>query len=190
MIYTMKQREKEALEGAQVQAGSKDFESMFLEHWPRVYRWLYNMLGDPAEAEDLTLETFFRLYQRHPSPPEGFNTGGWLRRVATNLGLHSIRSFRRRERHETAAGRQWLEDPPEARPAEILARQEERRLVRRVLAEMKEGQARLLVMRYSGLSYKEIALALGVAPSSIGPMLLRAEREFERRCRAVLEEEP
>lgn len=163
---------------------------MFLEHWPRVYRWLYNMLGDPAEAEDLTLETFFRLYQRHPSPPEGFNTGGWLRRVATNLGLHSIRSFRRRERHETAAGRQWLEDPPEARPAEILARQEERRLVRRVLAEMKEGQARLLVMRYSGLSYKEIAQALGVAPSSIGPLLLRAEREFERRCRAVLEEEP
>jgi RNA polymerase sigma factor (sigma-70 family) len=190
MIYTMKQREKEAPEGAQAQAGSPGFETLFLEHWPRVYRWLYGMLGDPAEAEDLALETFFRLYQRHPSPPEGFNIGGWLWRVATNLGLHSIRSLRRRERHETAGGRQWLEDPAEARPAEILARQEERRLVRRVLAEMKEGQSRMLVMRYSGLSYKEIAEALGVAPSSVGPLLVRAEREFERRCRALLEEEP
>jgi RNA polymerase sigma-70 factor (ECF subfamily) len=186
----MKQRDKEALESAQVQPGSADFEALFLEHWPRVYRWLYSLVGDPAEAEDLALETFLRLYQRHPAPPADSNLGGWLHRVATNLGLHSIRSYRRREGYELQAGRQVLDDPPESRPAELLAREEERRLARRVLAGMKEGQAQLLVLRYSGLSYKEIAAALGLSPASIGPLLLRAEREFERRCRALREEEP
>jgi RNA polymerase sigma-70 factor (ECF subfamily) len=43
----------------------------------------------------------------------------------------------------------------------------------------------LLVMRYSGLSYKEIARALKLAPTSIGPLLLRAEREFEKQYRAL-----
>jgi RNA polymerase sigma-70 factor (ECF subfamily) len=67
--------------------------------------------------------------------------------------------------------------------------EEERRLVRLVLAKMNERQSQLLIMRYSGLSYKEIARALGLAPTSIGPLLLRAEREFEKRYRALTQED-
>jgi RNA polymerase sigma-70 factor (ECF subfamily) len=66
-----------------------------------------------------------------------------------------------------------------------MAQEEDRRLVRIVLAQMNERQSQLLVMRYSGLSYKEIAEALKLAPTSIGPLLLRAEREFEKRYRAL-----
>jgi RNA polymerase sigma-70 factor (ECF subfamily) len=54
---------------------------------------------------------------------------------------------------------------------------------------MDERQARLLVMRYAGSSYKEIAEALQLAPTSIGPLLLRAEREFEKKHRALTQEE-
>jgi hypothetical protein len=45
-------------------------------------------------------------------------------------------------------------------------------------------------MRYAGASYKEIAESLGLSPTSIGPLLLRAEREFEKRYRALTQEEP
>ncbi|MGE5249052.1 MAG: sigma-70 family RNA polymerase sigma factor [Bacteroidota bacterium] len=185
----MKDYPHRALEDTQADPGILEFETLFREHWARVYRLLYSLVGDPAEAEDLALETFLRLHQRYPTPGREFNLGGWLHRVATNLGLHSIRAFRRRERYELDAGRQALEDPPEERPAELLAREEERRLARQVLAGMKERQSRLLIMRYSGLSYKEIAAALGISPASIGPLLLRAEREFERRYRSLAEEE-
>lgn len=54
---------------------------------------------------------------------------------------------------------------------------------------MNERQSQLLVLRYSGLSYKEIAQALELSPTSIGPLLLRAEREFETRYQALTEEE-
>ena len=50
---------------------------------------------------------------------------------------------------------------------------------------MNERQSQLLMMRYSGLSYKEIAGILGLSPTSIGPLLVRAEREFEECYRAL-----
>jgi RNA polymerase sigma-70 factor (ECF subfamily) len=159
-----------------------------MQHWAQVYRVLYRLVGDPAEAEDLALETFVRLHQRYPQGDNESNLGGWLHRVATNLGLHSIRSWKRRERYEMTAGKYALEELPEDRPAELVAQAEERRFVRLALAQMNERQSQILILRYSGLSYREIAEALDLAPASIGPLLLRAEREFEKRYRILAKE--
>jgi RNA polymerase sigma-70 factor (ECF subfamily) len=189
MIDSMKNLKTDVVETNSTDSVSVSFETLFVEHWARVYRLLYRLVGDPAEAEDLALETFVRLYQRYPPRDREFNLGGWLHRVATNLGLHSIRSWKRRERYEMNAGKYALEDAPEAQPAQILAQAEERRLVRLALARLNERQAQLLTLRYSGLSYKEIANALDLAPASIGPLLLRAEREFEKQYRALVQED-
>jgi RNA polymerase sigma-70 factor (ECF subfamily) len=189
MIYSMKNRKTNAYEISQAESHSPEFEGLFMEHWAHVYRVLYRLVGDPAEAEDLALETFFRLYRRYPLPGNDFNLGGWLHRVATNLGLHSIRSFKRRERYELAAGKDALEEASENRPAELLAQEEERHLVRLALAQMNERQAQLLVMRHSGMAYKDIAQTMRLSPTSIGPLLLRAEREFEKRYHALAQEE-
>lgn len=188
MIGSMKPLKTDVI-GTIQESGSSDFEALFLEHWAPVYRVLCRLVGDPAEAEDLALETFFRLYQRSPRKEPGFNPGGWLYRVATNLGLQSIRSWKRRERYELTAGKHALEETQADHPAEIMAQEEERRLVRLALARMNERQSQLLIMRHSGSSYKEIAESLGLAPTSIGPLLLRAEREFEKYYRALAQEE-
>ncbi|MGB8982451.1 MAG: sigma-70 family RNA polymerase sigma factor [Anaerolineales bacterium] len=172
---------------ASAQTSSASFESLFYEHWASVQRLLLRLVTDPAEAEDLALETFFRLHRRQPLPEE-FNTGGWLHRVATNLALQSIRSFQRREHYEISAGKGALEEAPESRPAEIFARNEDQRCARLALAQMNPRQAELLIMRHSGMPYREIAAALNLSPTSIGPLLLRAEREFEKHYRSLTEE--
>ena len=105
MMYLMNNRKAKAFEDSQASSYLSEFEALFEEHWSHVYRLLCGLVGDPAEAEDLALETFFRLYQRHPSPSSNFNLGGWLHKVATNLGLHSIRSYKRRESYEITAGK-------------------------------------------------------------------------------------
>jgi len=169
---------------------NESFESLFHAYWAPIHRLLLRMVIDPAEAEDLALETFFRLHKHHPAPEAEFNTRGWLQRVASNLALHSIRSFKRRERHEINAGRHALDEAPENLPSEILAEKEDQRLARIVLSQMNPRNAELLVMRYSGLAYKDIATALNLSPTSIGPLLLRAEREFEKRYRALAEDNP
>jgi RNA polymerase sigma-70 factor (ECF subfamily) len=185
MIDSMKNLKTNLVENASSDSVSTAFESAFKEHWARVYRLLYRLVGDPAEAEDLALETFVRLYQRYPPRDDEFNLGGWLHRVATNLGLQSIRNWKRRERYEMTAGKYALEEVPETQPAQILAQAEERRLVRLALSRMNERQSRLLIMRHAGSSYKEIAEALELAPTSIGPLLVRAEREFAKQYRAL-----
>ncbi|HEU0295446.1 MAG TPA: sigma-70 family RNA polymerase sigma factor [Anaerolineales bacterium] len=168
---------------------ANDFESLFHEYWASINRLLTRMVVDPAEAEDLALETFFRLHQYRPAFGEEFNIRGWLHRVATNLALQSIRSFKRREGYELRAGKGALEEAPENQRQEIIDEQEDQRLARFALAHMNQRQAELLVMRYSGMSYKDIAAALNLSPTSIGPLLLRAEREFEQRYRALNREE-
>lgn len=165
------------------------FENLFIQHWAVIYGLLVRMIGDPAEAEDLAMETFFRLYQHPPKTEDGSNLKGWLFRVATNLGLHSIRSYQRRQHYELAAGKGALEDPPEDRPAEILDSKEANRLARLALSRMQPRQAQLLSLRYSGMAYKEIAEAMNLAPTSIGPLLLRAEREFAKIYRSLSPEE-
>lgn len=184
----MKNLKTDVVEKPQTESISTEFEAVFQEHWAPVYRLLCRLVGDPAEAEDLALETFVRLYQKGPQQKDEFNRGGWLRRVATNLGLHSIRGWKRREHYELTAGKYALEEAADS-PAEILARNEENRLARLVLAKMSERQSQILIMRHSGSSYKEIAEALNLAPTSIGPLLLRAEREFEKQYKALTQEE-
>ncbi len=187
--YRMKLRKSSSIPNiVSTERPSESFESLFYEHWASVQRLLLHLVIDPAEAEDLALETFFRLYQRYPAPEKDFNTRGWLVRVATNLALQSIRGFKRREHYEMTAGKDALAETSEDRPSEIFAREEEHRFVRLALARMAPRQAELLIMRYSGLAYREIAEALKLSPTSIGPLLLRAERDFEKHYRALAEE--
>jgi RNA polymerase sigma-70 factor (ECF subfamily) len=141
------------------------------------------MLGDRFEAEDLALETFWRFYEAPPN--QAVNIGGWLYRVATNLGLNSLRMNRRRKENERQAAREYLESPRSANPADQVERRLERLAVQNILAQMKTRDAHLLILRHSGLSYKELAKILEVAPSSIGTLLARAEAEFERRYRKL-----
>jgi RNA polymerase sigma factor (sigma-70 family) len=189
MIGSMKRLKAESAKTAQDESRSFEFERLFLEHWASVYRVLHRLVGDPAEAEDLALEAFLRLYRQTGKLTDEINVGGWLYRVATRLGLHSIRGWKRREHYELTAGKYALEESEQLSPAEILTRQEVRGQVRLVLSRMNERQSQILILRHSGLSYKEIAEALNLTPASIGPLLVRAEREFEKQYRALAQEE-
>ena len=153
------------------------FEAAFAEHYPRVYGVLFRLLGERAEAEDLTVETFWRLWQRRP--PSGENLGGWLYRVALRLGYNALRAARRRGRYELAAGAAALEHNAPPDPARAAELAEERMRVRAALKLLPERDQQLLVLRSTGLSYKELATALGVATSSVGTLLSRDETAFE-----------
>lgn len=149
------------------------------QYWTRVCRVLTSLVGDGDEAEDLALETFYRLHT-HP-PREKDKIGSWLYRVATNLGLNAIRARKRRKVYEDAAGRLKLEHDGPGDPAVEVERREIQQQVRRVLAAMRPRAARLLILRQFGLSYADLAETLGVAPGSVGTLLARAEADFERR---------
>jgi len=156
------------------------FEALYERHHDRVRAILYRLAG--GEADDLTQEVFLRLYRRPPRQCGG-SLGPWLCRVALNLGYNALRGRRRWESHRDrlgtdALGLGWIAPTPDP-PAE-LERHEEQRRVRRALSALKQRDAALLVLRYSGFSYREVAETLRISPKSVGTLLARAERAFRQ----------
>ena len=148
------------------QSAAQDFETIFVEQWSRVYGVVFRLLGDKVEAEDLALETFWQLYRNPPAKRENLN--GWLYRVAVNLGLNALRARKRRARYEEEAGSFAFDNNRASEPENEVERAERRREVQAVLVRMKPRSAKLLVLRHSGLSYKELAAAVKGKPSSVG----------------------
>ena len=174
---------KEAgLEGGTL--ATSHFEALFQRHWGRIFSVVLRLVGDPAEAEDLASEAFVQLYRTPPQRND--NPAGWLYRVATNLGLNAIRSRYRRQRYEQEAySLAVLHGDVQEDPAEVVEKAQERQKVRRALSRLKSRSAQLLMWRYAGLSYAELAQLLDVSPESIGALLVRAQREFEKSYREL-----
>lgn len=175
-----------AVKHSAIPTPSIDLDAALQEHWSRIYGVLFRLTGDPDDAEDLALEVFYRLHQKPPPADEALNLGGWLYRVAMNLGYNALRAARRRNRYEQEAGILALEQERSSEPAHEVEQRIERRQVRAALARLKPRSAQLLILRHSGLSYAEVAAALQIAPGSVGTLLARAEREFEKAYNQVV----
>ena len=157
---------------------ARELETVFEDHWSRVYNVVFRLVGDQDEAQDLALETFWQYYRKPPSRRE--NLSGWLNRVAVNLGFNALRARKRRSHYETEAGSNVIEEQKASEPEQEIILAERRKEVQDVLGQMKPQSAKLLVLRYSGLTYTELAAALKINPASVGKMLARAQDDFER----------
>src|SRR5258708_30904438 len=70
------------------------FEALFRTHQSEVYSWIVRIVRDPAAAEDLTLETFWRIHRAHARFDPARSFGAWARRVATNAALDYLKTVR------------------------------------------------------------------------------------------------
>jgi len=158
-------------------------EGLFREHYARMVSMLTRLTGDRAQAEEIAADVFHKLSQRPELLAGQDDPTAWIYRVATNAGLDALRvNARRRKREETAGVDAHAPAPPDA--LDHMLREERRARVREVLESLKPREAQLLMLRSSGLAYREVAQTLGVEPGSVGTMLARAEAEFERKFRA------
>ena len=151
------------------------FEALFRREYPRVVAIAYRVVRDVDEAEDVAQDVFVSFYRKHPA--DAGYAPAWLHAAAAHTALNVIRSRERRGRRETADT--VARDVP-VDPAQQAEDAETRAEVRGALARIDERAAALLALRYSGLSYDEIAAALGLRRSGIGTMLRRAEDAFRK----------
>jgi len=157
------------------------FETIFSAHYARIVALLERLVGNRAEAEEAAMDVFFKLYEQPLHSGRDHNFGGWLYRTATRLGLDRLRASRRRRQYEEAAGPDLAAGSCSPSPLDGVLRAEICHKVRATLSRLKPAQAQILLLRSSGLSYKELAAALDVKASSIGTLLARAEAEFEKQ---------
>ncbi|TMC02080.1 MAG: sigma-70 family RNA polymerase sigma factor [Chloroflexi bacterium] len=136
----------------------------------------HRVVADADEAEDVAQDVFVSFYRKHPA--DAHYAAPWLYAAAAHSALNVLRSRERRgTRDAVEAIRRDAQTPDPAQAAETA---ETRSEVRAALARLPDRSAALLALRYSGLSYEEIAAALGLRQSSIGTLLRRAEDAFRR----------
>jgi RNA polymerase sigma-70 factor (ECF subfamily) len=150
------------------------FESFFREHHHAVVRLAYSVLGDFQRAQDVAQEVFLAAHRRFGDQPE--HAAGWVRVAAVHTALNTLRGERRRDRrHQTLRVAQTLQSAEES----VIDR-ESRAELRRALGRLPHRSAAVVVMRHGGMSYAEIAAALGVKVGHVGTMLRRAESALSK----------
>jgi RNA polymerase sigma-70 factor, ECF subfamily len=144
------------------------FERLVRQFQPHVWRFLRHLLDDAALAEDVTQETFLRLYQHLPGFGFRCKFSTWVFRVARNAGIDALRT---RERHDRLA-----RDAPV--PTPVLApetRAEVRAAVASLSPKLREA---LLVIEVLGLSYGEAGQVLGVPVGTVKSRVFQARERL------------
>ena len=159
-------------------------ETLFRAHYPRLAGMLARLTGDRGQAEEIAADVFHKLSRRPALLAGSDDLTAWMYRVATNAGFDALRMNSRRRKREESAGVNGIHAAAPDNALEEMLREERRSRVRSVLGAMKPREAQMLLLRSSGLAYREVAQTLGIQPGSVGTLLARAEAEFERRYRA------
>jgi RNA polymerase sigma-70 factor (ECF subfamily) len=157
-------------------AGSEDaFEALFRDHQREVYGWILRIVRDCGVAEDLTIETFFRIHRAHArfEPERGF--GPWARRIATHAALDWLR----RQRPEQGMPDEFFASVPGRGEADPLVTKE---ILREVDLAVRRLPPKLRVAAVLSVieerPHKEIADALGVTVAAVKLRVFRAMRKL------------
>lgn len=161
------------------------FEAVFMRYYSLIYQLAYRYVGQRDEAEDIAQEVFLRFHRMPPHEIREEAQRAWLCRVTSHLSLNVLRTRERRINREERifmSEHDSMMDVADAQnPEKIVIASEQKKFVRSILAELPERQQTILLLRSAGLSYAEIAQSTDLSPSSVGPLMTRAVREFRRK---------
>lgn len=170
-----------------VAAGEADaFAQLVDAHQDRLLRLCERLLGDAEEARDAAQEVFLKVFRKAGDfRPQG-QIYTWLYRIAVNHCLNKLR------RRKLARFLRWDDpaedaeaspfDPPDSYPDPAAALEARRRwqATRQAIVRLPAGQRAVLVLaRFEGLSYRQIAEVLGITEGAVESRLFRAMRRVE-----------
>ena len=155
----------------------------------KVLNYVYRFTGNRASAEELTQETFLKVFQNlHRYRPTG-SVAGWIYRIAGNLSLNALRS--RRQAHEisldepltlgdeTSVDRQEAIATPGLSPAEEAVHSEQEDAVQRSLMKISPRYREVVILcDIEGYPYREVAEMLHVPINTVASRLARGRAQL------------
>jgi RNA polymerase sigma-70 factor (ECF subfamily) len=146
-----------------------------------LYGFAYTLCHDRHAAEDLVQETYLRALSARRKPPVEENLRGWLFTILHNVWRNEVRRRRPAALDDVAEA---LAAPGDG-PAEALRRSEERRQVRRAIAELPEAFRAVVLLRcVEGFSYRDVAAIVGCPAGTVMSRLARARALLRKRLGA------
>ncbi len=143
-------------------------------YWDRLFRWLFHLTHDRHAAEDLTQETFLKALAHLTSFKPGTNFRAWLFRIAHN-------SFLNQRRGADPARQPFPEQvpDPEEGPEERAQSRESLQMLGRAVGRLPtEYRAAFLLRVEEGLSFRQIADALGLTEETARWRVFKARQKL------------
>jgi RNA polymerase sigma-70 factor (ECF subfamily) len=169
------------------------FRILVERHQVSLLNLIYRFIGDRTKSQDLAQEVFLRVWQSAGRFEAKAKFTTWLYRVAANICLNELKASRRRkwlrffhvDRDEQGSGE---EDFPEQSPSpeDLLLSKERSREITEALQGLSENQRMALILkRYDGLSYEEIASILTCSVSAVESLLVRAKKNLQEKLKSL-----
>lgn len=160
-----------------------DASVLFDTYHDRIYRYILGLVKSPAEAEDLTQDTFFRAYRHGDSLRDPNAVRGWLYRIATHVCLDRLRQRQPLISLDSEEGQDRVRPPVSEFPSplEISERKETSTCIQRCLDFLPDKyRAVILLHEAHSLTAPEIARLLGVTVATVKIRLHRARRGLQQ----------
>ncbi|MBI2813024.1 MAG: RNA polymerase sigma factor [Opitutae bacterium] len=150
-----------------------------------VKRFVFRVVGNTAEAEDLAQEVFVRVFTKRATYRPGAKFSTWCFSIAANQAKNRLRWWRRRPALSLEA---WIgtggdatdESPAGASASHEAARRERIGAVQKAVAALPlDLRATLVLFEYEGQSMADIAAALGCTPKAVENRLYRARQRLK-----------
>jgi RNA polymerase sigma-70 factor (ECF subfamily) len=178
---------------AQFKSGSqKAFDELMKRYERRIFGYLLRSVRNYEDAEELTLEVFFKAYRALNSwePKAKFST--WLYTIASNLSIDYHRSKSRKPvfmlEDEDVIEKRLVATDISSNPERHLEDKERGRIIREAVDELSSKQkAVFMLTRYEGLQIKEVAETLGLAEGTVKIHLHRAMKKLQTILRPLWE---
>jgi RNA polymerase sigma-70 factor (ECF subfamily) len=180
---------------ARVAAGEGDaFARLVDTHQDRLLRLCERLLGDAEESRDAVQEVFLKVWRKAGAVRPQGQVYTWLYRIAVNHCLNKLRRrklvrfLRLESPHPQESANAAPFDPPDgaADPAAALESRRRWQATRRAIAALPANQRAVLVLaRFEGLSYRQIAEVLDITAGAVESRLFRAMRRIEAAQESV-----
>jgi len=162
------------------------FDELVRQYQQVVLSTAYRLLNDRQDAEDAAQDIFVKVYQALDNfqPDAKFST--WLYRITVNHCLNVLRARKRRRwlsvfsSYQKESPSQLSHIPDESHnPENQLEQSERERIVKLAINSLPASQRTALILhRYQGLSYKEVAEVMGTSVSSVESRIHRAKKQL------------
>jgi RNA polymerase sigma-70 factor (ECF subfamily) len=183
---------------SQAQSGDKAaFRKLVERHQRRAFVVALGLVRDENDARDLVQEAFLRVHRGLDAFEGGSSFFTWLYRIVTNLAIDLLRKPSRREaepldpdRADDGAEQPFVSRIDGADPLDVVRRGEIRGRIESALAALPPYHRGVILMReVEGMSYEEMAEAMGVSKGTIMSRLFHARRKLQRALSDCYEEQ-
>ena len=171
------------------------FEAFVREYQDMVYATAVRLLGNPAEAEDVSQTVFLRAFERFEAVGQSAGAAGWLRTVATHLCLNHLSRYRKRWQffsemdpagsadHQRGSYADRL--PAADDPGQHMDRAHLHQRLERALRGLPDHQrVPLVLFHFEGMTYDAIAGALGISLAKVKTDIHRGRNALKKALEA------